>query len=322
MVFYPMKDKVYAYVLRSDDCRDRLLAFTHKAFPDVPMLVPGGTLEEGEDPQECMKRKVFEESGLACLYDIEKLGETDLTDAEGMEEFHTHFFVCRSEKFRDTWEHTVTGDGEDQGMVFQYRWLPPQKVLLVYDYYFHIFMRPEYLPTLFTDESLLGLANDTISLMPWTPLWEKEFANARDELLSVLPGADIEHVGSTSVPDLPAKPIIDMAISVNGPELHIESVEGCGYHYMGEKGVSGRFYFVKGPSYRRTHHIHMFEKGNPIYQEHLTFRDTLREYPYLAREYGKLKLRLWRELSSDRKTYTESKSQFIEDIICSRWKNL
>ncbi len=318
-----MVEKVYAYILKSHENTDTLLAFTHKGYPEVPMQVPGGTLEEGESPYEGMKREVFEESGLTEFYDIEKLGEAFLSDAEGKEEFLGHFFVCRTEIAPEEWEHTVTGDGEDEGLVFQYRWLPPQKVLLVYDYYFHVFMRPEYLPSLFTQESLLGLPNNTISLMPPTPLWQREFINAREELIKVLPDPEIEHIGSTSVPDLPAKPMIDMAISVPDPERHIDVVERCGYQYRGEQGIEGRFYFVKGPPDNRTHHIHMFEKDSPLYREHLLFRDTLREEPSLAREYGKLKLRLWRKLSGNRKVYTESKSEFIEYIIGkTRRKNL
>ncbi len=318
-----MMEKVYAYILRSQESSDGLLAFTHKGHPEVPMQVPGGTLEEGESPCHGMKREVFEESGLTELYDIEKLGEAILTDAEGKVEFLGHFFVCRTGHPPKGWEHTVTGDGEDEGLVFQYKWLPPQKVLLVYDHYFHVFMRPEYLPSLFTQESLLGLPNDTVSLMPPTPLWQREFINAREELIKVLPDPEIEHIGSTSVPDLPAKPIIDIAISVPDPKQHIDAVERCGYHYRGEQGIQGRFYFVRGPSDNRTHHIHMFEKDSQLYKEHLLFRDTLRKDPTLAQKYGKLKLNLWRKLSGDRKIYTASKSEFIEKTISdARRKNL
>ena len=318
-----MMEKVYAYILRCRENSDSLLAFAHKGHPDVPMQVPGGTLEAGESPYKGMKREVFEESGLTELYDVEKLGEAILSDPEGKEEFLGHFFACRCRETQDVWEHTVTGGGEDKGLVFQYKWLPPQKVLLIYDYYFHVFMRPEYLPTVFTDESLFGLSNNTVSLMPPTPLWRLEFIKAREELTRSLPKAEIEHIGSTSIPDLPAKPIIDMAISVIDPERHVDAVERCGYRYRGEQGIQGRFYFVRGPSDNRTHHIHMFEKDSRLYKEHLLFRDILRKGPSLAREYGKLKLRLWRKLFSERKTYTESKSEFIEKTIKdARRKNL
>lgn len=294
---------------------DSILAFSHKGQPEVPLQVPGGTLEDGESPLEGVKREVFEESGLTDLYGIEELGEAFLSDAEGKEEFVAHFFLCRSRETRESWEHRVIGGGEDNGMVFQYRWLPPQRALLVYDHHFHVFMRPEYLPSLFTEDSLLGLSNNTISLMPSTPLWQHEFKKAHEELLEALTDAEIEHIGSTSVPNLPAKPIIDIAISVPSPADHIDSVEDCGYQYRGEEGIKGRFYFVKGPPDHRTHHIHMFDKGSTLYKEHVVFRDTLREEPSIAREYGKLKLSLWRKLSGDRKVYTASKSKFIEGIM-------
>ncbi len=318
-----MMEKVYAYILKKQASSDTLLAFTHKGHPEVPMQVPGGTCEEGESPYEAMKREVFEETGLTDFFGIKKLGEAVLPGGDDEERFLAHFFVCRSNEPRDSWEHTVTGDGEDRDLIFHHRWLSPRNALLVHDYYFHVFMRPGYLPGLFTKESLLGLPNDTISLMPPTPIWQREFRKARDELMKVLPGAEIEHIGSTSVPDLPAKPIIDIAVAIPDPERHIHAVKRCGYRYRGEQGIVGRLYFVKGSSDNRTHHIHMFEKGSELYEEHLLFRDALRKAPSLARDYGKLKLNLWRKLSGNRKSYTESKSEFIEKIVGnSHRKNL
>ncbi len=173
-----------------------------------------------------------------------------------------------------------------------------------------------------TEESLLGLSNQKISLMPHTPLWKKEFQVSKEELQNCLPDAEIEHTGSTAIPWIPAKPIIDIAIAAHEPEDKIAEVEGCGYLYMGEKGVPGRFYFVKGLRERRTHHIHMFEKGSEQYAEHIFFRDHLLAHRITAEEYGKLKLRLWRKYSGDRKAYTKAKAKFIQDILEVNRKNL
>ncbi len=310
-----MVEKVFAYILRNKGEQKQLLAFAHKGFPDVPLQVPGGTLEEGEDPVEGLKREVKEESGLTDLDDIKVLGEADIASAVNNEEFHAYFFRCDVNIDSDTWDHVVKGDGEDHGLTFSYRWLDPQEALLVYDYYFHVFMRPRYLADFFNDKNLLGLANDRISLMPHTGLWIREFKKEKISLQKKTNETEIQHVGSTFVPWLPAKPIVDIAVKAKDPERQIKNIENCGYEYMGEKGVEGRYYLVKGTPDNRTHHIHMFEKGDQRYEDHLLFRDHLVKNRDIAEEYGRLKLRLWRDDKIGRKEYTKEKSDFIERTL-------
>lgn len=310
-----MVEKVFAYILRERGEKKQMLAFAHKDFPDVPLLVPGGTLEGAEDPAEGLKREVYEESGLTDLRHVKMLGEADIASAVDDEEFHAYFFRCEVDIDRDTWDHVVKGEGEDHGLTFSYRWLDPQKALLVYDYYFHVFLRPNHLPDLFREQDLLGLANDKVSLMPHTGLWISEFTKEKRSLRHNTDLTEIQHVGSTFVPWLPAKPIVDIAISSKDPESQIEGIEDCGYGYMGEKGVEGRYYFVKGTPENRTHHIHMFEKGDQRYEDHLLFRDHLVKNIDVAEEYGRLKLRLWRDDKIGRKEYTKNKSDFIEKVL-------
>lgn len=310
-----MLKKVFAYILREDGSKKQILAFSHKDHPEVPLQVPGGTLEEGEKPIDGLKREVREESGITDLRHIKKLGEADIYNPEADEEYHAYFFRCTSSLGEDTWDHIVTGDGEDRGLVFSYRWVAPQEALLVHDYYFHVFMRPRYLPDLFTEDSLLGLSNNKISLMPHTGLWTKEYKIEEKRLEGKVADCEIQHVGSTFVPWVPAKPVIDIAVSVKEPEEQIENIEGCGYSYKGEMEVEGRYYFVKGPPENRTHHIHMFKKGNQRYKDHILFRNHLVSNKDTAEEYGRLKLRLWRCYRGQRKKYTEAKSDFIERVL-------
>ncbi len=310
-----MKEKVFAYILRNIGLKRQLLAFAHKDFPDVPLQVPGGSLKEGEDPAEGLKREIWEESGLTDLNNIKNLGEAYVDSAVNDEKFHAYYFRCDANIECDTWDYVVKGDGEDQGLTFSYRWLDPQECLLVYDYYFHTFMRPSYLPDLFTEQSLLGLSNDKISLMPHTRFWKSEFAKEKRSLQHNTNHTEIQHVGSTFIPWLPAKPIVDIAVNSKDPESQIKDIENCGYEYMGEKGVEGRYYFVKGTLENRTHHLHMFEKGNQKYEDHLLFRDHLVKNRDIAEEYGKLKLRLFRDDKINRKKYTKEKSDFIEKVL-------
>ncbi len=310
-----MVEKVFAYVIREKGSKKQLLAFDHKDFQEGALQVPGGTLKKGEDPVEGLKREVWEESGLTDLENIEKLGEADLASAVDGEEFHAHFFRCDTALGCDSWDHKVKGDGEDSGLCFSYRWLDPQECLLVYDYYFHVFMRPRYLPDLFKEEHLLGLSNDKISLMPHTVLWKRGYVKEKKILERGTGVTEIQHVGSTSIPWIPGKPIIDIAVSAKDTEEEIKDIENCDYEYKGEKGIKGRYYFVRGSPENRTHHVHMFEEGSQRYEDHILLRDHLINNRETAEEYGKLKLQLWRKYRERREKYTEEVSDFIEKTL-------
>ena len=143
----------------------------------------------------------------------------------------------------------------------------------------------------------------------WPVLYEQERAAVQEALAPYMNA--IEHIGSTSVPGLAAKPIIDMAVDLHTyplPAEAIKAMETLGYEHMGEYGVEGRQYFRKGNP--RTYHVHAYSPGNPEWAAHLLFRDYLRTHPEVARDYEQLK----RELAArhiDRTAYTEDKTSFV-----------
>ena len=127
--------------------------------------------------------------------------------------------------------------------------------------------------------------------------------------------AAVEHVGSTAVPGLPAKPTIDILVVVPDPASGRKAVApltAIGYEFRGELGIPGRFYFSKG--LRRTHHLHLYPRGHPEIARLLLFRDYLRAHPEAARAYADLKLALAERFPNDREAYTEAKSGFIKSI--------
>ena len=167
----------------------------------------------------------------------------------------------------------------------------------------------------------LGLRRGTVVLAPHDPAWAAEFQAERARLLAALNGlpAAIEHVGSTSVPGLPAKPILDLqggrpAGSATGP--YVAALEGAGYVHRGEHGIPGRDYFVRDDAEgRRTHHLHLVEHDGRLWREHLAFRDYLRANPARAAEYAALKQELAARYADQRATYTSSKAAFIEETL-------
>jgi GrpB-like predicted nucleotidyltransferase (UPF0157 family) len=131
----------------------------------------------------------------------------------------------------------------------------------------------------------------------------------------------IEHVGSTAVPDLAAKPVIDIMVGVDtlesGP-LCVEALTGIGYEYVPEfeRELPERRYLRKfGPDGRRTHQIHLVEHSDyGWWDRHVAFRDHLRAHPDIAAEYTSLKRGLAGRFRHDRASYTDAKTKFVRRI--------
>jgi GrpB-like predicted nucleotidyltransferase (UPF0157 family) len=161
-----------------------------------------------------------------------------------------------------------------------------------------------------------------LELSPYSPLWPAIFEMEREHLLRILDprSARIEHIGSTAVPGLGAKPIIDVMAGV--PDLRL--VERCidalaaeGYRYVPEfeKAIPERRYFAKTGGHLGSFHLHAVVYDTPFWQRHLKFRDALRADATLAADYWKLKLRLAARFPGDRAAYTDAKSSFIRAVI-------
>ncbi|MCX2452100.1 GrpB family protein [Pedobacter sp. PLR] len=163
-----------------------------------------------------------------------------------------------------------------------------------------------------------------IKVVDYNPNWPQEFEALKTVFSNALGDVTdaIEHVGSTSVPGLAAKPILDIDIIVKGEtQLHkvIPVMTSLGYQFAGEMGIKDRYAFNAvsnlNPDNRTgtlwpAHHLYCCIAGSLALNNHLLFRDALRDAPELAREYGQLKKRLATE-TSDIDTYVSSKSSFI-----------
>ncbi|WP_133706373.1 GrpB family protein [Rhizobium sp. BK313] len=156
-----------------------------------------------------------------------------------------------------------------------------------------------------------------IVLEPHDPGWAALFDAERLAMESVDEGwfKAIHHVGSTSIPGIAAKPIIDILVSLNrnedGPAC-ADAMRKLGYEYRGNGGISGRHYYRKGNPH--THHIHMWVESNPEFGQHLRFRDFLRSHPAEAQAYETLKKELAERFVSDTLSYSLAKDEFCQRI--------
>jgi len=163
-------------------------------------------------------------------------------------------------------------------------------------------------------------AEDIVEVVDSDPSWPDQFlaeSSAIEKVLHPLKPR-IEHFGSTAIPNLPAKPIIDILIVIEDvsvwPQL-IEPLSSLDYVYWAENPRKDRMFFVKGmPPFgsRRSHHVHV---RTPEDLSELVFRDWLREQPADVARYATLKRRLAKQFKTDREAYTGAKGEFIEQIL-------
>lgn len=178
-------------------------------------------------------------------------------------------------------------------------------------------------------QKIARVLRDVVEIVPYDPRWPAAFRAERDHLRACLPPdllGRIEHFGSTAVPGLAAKPIVDMLIEVADLQATRERIapllEAQGYDDFwrpthGDDGPPFYAWFIKRDpaSGRRTHHLHMVEAGFAEHWERLRFRDHLVAHPETAAAYGELKRRLAAEHTRDRVAYTAGKSAFIAAVM-------
>ncbi len=165
--------------------------------------------------------------------------------------------------------------------------------------------------------------DDAIKLEAHDPQWTKDFELERQRILTTLgcltQGGILEqvhHVGSTSVPGLKAKPVIDMLLEVfplPKPEVGLPALETLGYRYLGEAGIAGRLFFRSHPP---TRYLHVVEAGtNEFTRDHLLFRDYLRANIGARQRYENLKLELAQQFPFDHKAYMTGKTGLIRELL-------
>ncbi len=176
------------------------------------------------------------------------------------------------------------------------------------------------------EEKIRRVTAEDVDVVPSDPRWPALFERERDHLRACLPPdlvGRIEHFGSTAVPGLAAKPIIDILVEAFDPvatqRIIAPILEAQGYDYFwrpsfdDDKPPFYAWFIKRDASGRRTHHIHMVESDSELWKR-LLFRDYLVGHPETTRAYGELKARLAETHRGDRVAYTRAKTEFIVEI--------
>lgn len=158
--------------------------------------------------------------------------------------------------------------------------------------------------------------NPYVEVVAYDPTWVEAFEREQALIDAALGEVCrvVHHIGSTSVPGLAAKPVIDIMLEVeqlDALDARPDDLAALGYSAYGENGIPGRRYFVKGDD-RRTHQIHAFATGDAHLARHLAFRDYLRAHANIAAEYAALKTALASSCEHDIDRYMDGKDAFIK----------
>src|SRR5436190_8221091 len=157
-----------------------------------------------------------------------------------------------------------------------------------------------------------------VRVLPYDALWPREYEAEAARIATACDDLPIrlEHIGSTSVPGMSAKPIIDIlaGCSANANRApYVSALRRIGYIHRGNNGIPGRSYFVRGSP--RSHHIHLVNWSGALWRDHLAFRDYLRSHADVAREYDELKRQLAINFADDRRAFSEAKGPFIRAVL-------
>lgn len=167
-----------------------------------------------------------------------------------------------------------------------------------------------------------------VEVVPHDPRWRDAFAAEAKRVASALGDnvSAVHHIGSTAIPDIHAKPVIDLLVEA-GDIAEVDgrssAMELLGYEVMGEYGIPGRRYFRKDNGEGiRTHHVHVFEAGSAEAERHLAFRDYMIAHPAEAQSYSELKRKLADEHPQSIDDYMDGKDDFIKeaDRRAARWR--
>jgi GrpB-like predicted nucleotidyltransferase (UPF0157 family) len=170
---------------------------------------------------------------------------------------------------------------------------------------------------------MIGLRRGTVTLVPHSEEWHQLFKEEADRIVDAAGDRSlrVEHIGSTAICGISAKPILDILVGTTEFETELpfqKDLEAIGYEYKGENGIPERHFFGKGNP--RTMHLNVVRFGGSFWLSHLAFRDFLLINQDAAFEYERLKVHLATQFPNDREAYTTGKETFIKKIIARAMK--
>ena len=291
-------------------------------YPGFWEASAGGSAKVGELPEECARRELKEETGLEA-------DQLELINVVFREPSHSLIYCYVADVDADP-DSVILQEGE----TVDYKWVDAAGLIEYSTSDVAIKTSVERYADFYNalkislmDTKVPGLKRGTVAVELHDPEWER-VAKATIEKLKRLLGSvalDIQHIGSTAIKNIVAKPIIDIVVGVwdfDGILKLNPVLEENGFIFRGQD-VPNQYLYVCGDADSRTHHIHVVLCYSIYWNNYVNMRDYLNSHEEDAREYSELKKRLAAEYPEDRNTYTEKKSALINEILkkAAAWRN-
>jgi GrpB-like predicted nucleotidyltransferase (UPF0157 family) len=167
---------------------------------------------------------------------------------------------------------------------------------------------------------MIGLKRGIVKLAEYDKKWLGNFQREAKKIQKIFgkDALDVQHVGSTAIPGILAKPIIDIILIVPSfwrARRRIKKLKEAGYEIKKNDSKKERLFFTKGPEEKRTHYLHIGEVGSGYAEEMILFRDYLRKHRNVAKKYSRLKEKLAKKYQEEREIYTAKKEGLIKRVI-------
>jgi len=167
---------------------------------------------------------------------------------------------------------------------------------------------------------MIGLKRGTVKLVRHNPKWRQNFEREQKKIRKVFgwDALEIQHVGSTAIPGILAKPIIDIALivpSLQKAKRYVKKLQAINYELKKNDTRKERLFFTKGPEEKRTHYLHVGEIGSGYAEGMILFRDYLCNHKNAAKKYSELKEKLAQKYQNRREIYATKKEKLIKEII-------
>jgi GrpB-like predicted nucleotidyltransferase (UPF0157 family) len=167
---------------------------------------------------------------------------------------------------------------------------------------------------------MIGLKRGTVRLVRHSSGWRRSFETEKRKIRKIFgeDSIDVQHIGSTAIPGILSKPIIDIVLvvpSLKRAKCYVKDLSECGYELTKDDSRKERLFFTKGPEEKRTHHLHIGRIGSGYAENMIIFRDFLLKHKEIAKKYDELKKTLAEKYQNEREKYTEKKKNFVEKIV-------
>ena len=297
----------------------------------------GGRIRFGESAEEAVVREVEEETGVKLA--IDRLGFVQenffYCDAKHlygrlMQEISFYFYMKTPADFEP-----VCQSAASIGAAERLIWVSPEDEIQYFPAFFGTELKhPENTVKHIVTDERIGLRRGMVKLAMHQPQWDEEARRTIEELKTIFGKAapDIQHVGSTAIPSIMAKPIIDIAVAARSFDDVIrleDKLKKHGYYYRPDSDIHWQMLFAKGSFYEntgdvQTHFIHVVNAASREWIDYINFRDYMNAHPDDAKAYEALKLRLALEnpLDRGREKYLAGKRAFVIEMLqkAARWR--